>query len=99
MELRDFLVFLSTTGAALFAWWLMDNVWLFERLDWANKRYVAFALTAVLAILGYLLQLAMLYQPAPVEWRGWAESLFAVAGAAVGLNQLIHAGTKKERVA
>lgn len=98
MELRDFLVFLSTAGSALAAWWLMDNVLLLSRLEGANKRYAAFALTAGLAVLGYLGQVGMLYAPAPANWRGWVESLFAVAGAAVGLNQIIHAQIKSSQV-
>ena len=95
MELRDFLVFLSTTGSAVLAWWMMDHMPTLQHLEGAHKRYAAFALTALLAILGYLGQLAMLYAPAPADWRGWVESLFAVAGAAVGLNQVIHAQTKR----
>ncbi len=90
MELRDVLVFLSTTGAAIAAYWLMENVFFLASLDPATKRWAAFILTAFIAVAAWLAQVAMLYQPAPTDWRGWVESLSAVAFAAVGLNQIIH---------
>lgn len=91
MELKDALVFLSTTGAAAAAWWLMDRVWFLARQGPEAKRYLAFALTAAIAVLAWLAQVGMLYQAAPADWRGWVEALSAVAFTAVGLNQIIHA--------
>ena len=97
MELRDFLVFLSTTGAAVAAWWLMEQLWFLARLEPPAKRYAAFGLTAAIAVVAWLAQVAMLYAPAPEGWRSWVESLSAVAFTAVGLNQILHAAVTMGR--
>ncbi len=44
----------------------------------------------MIAVSAYLFQVVMLYQPAPVDWRGWVESISAIAFGAIGLNQIIH---------
>ena len=54
------------------------------------KRVWACALSAGLAITGYLLQLQMGYAPIPATWVAWVESLFAVGTGAFGLSQIIH---------
>jgi hypothetical protein len=90
MELRDLLVFMTAGGAAIAAYYLMENVFALASLAPAAKRWAAYLLTAGIAVGAYLLQVAMLYQPAPVDWRGWVEVLSAVAFGAIGLNQIIH---------
>ena len=90
MELKDVLVFLSTTGAAVLTYWLMNNVRALEGLAPPTKRLAAFALTGVIAVAAWALQVLFLYQPAPADWRGWVEALSAVAFGSIGLNQIIH---------
>ncbi len=90
MDFRDALLFLSTAGAALAAYWAMDECFILDRLTPKEKRWAAIGLTALIALAAWGVQIAMLYAPQPAAWRDWIEQGFAVAGAAVGLNQLIH---------
>lgn len=96
MELKDTLLFLSTTGAAVVVFWMMGTYPELSGLPSSWKRFVAFALTAGIAIAAWLVQVVMLYQVAPVDWRAWVEVLFAVGGGSIGLNQLIHGVSMKE---
>lgn len=90
MELKDVLVFLSTTGAAVLAYWLMNNITALQGLAPPTKRLAAFGLTALIAVGAWALQVLFLYQPSPADWRGWVEALSAVAFGSIGLNQIIH---------
>lgn len=90
MELRDMLLFLSTAGAALAAYWLLNDVGFLRDLSPKQKRWAAVTLTAAIALAAWGTQVAMLYAPQPANWREWVERGFGIAGAAVGLNQLIH---------
>ncbi len=90
MELRDALLFLSTAGAAVAAYWLLDEWFILARLAPQQKRWAAIGLTAGIALAAWGAEVAMLYAPVPVGWRAWMEQGFSVGGAAVGLNQLIH---------
>jgi hypothetical protein len=89
MTLQVALTWLTTAGSGLAAYWIIRRLniesW---RPDW--KRYLAYALTAVIAIGAYLLRVLLGYVPAPVG-QAWAETLFAVAMVAFGVSQLPHA--------
>jgi hypothetical protein len=90
MELEKILVWVTTPGAAWLAYWLINNVaWLSAKGPRA-KRFWACGISAGLAIAAYLAQIAMQYQPAPVEWRAWIEALVLVGTTAFGLATLIH---------
>ena len=90
MELKAFLPWLSTVGAALIAYWLIGEVPRLVRLGPKAKRRLAYTLSAIVAILAYLAQMGMHYVPVPVSARAWIEVLFAVGTGAFGLSQLIH---------
>lgn len=102
MTLRDGLLWLMSAGAGVLTFWLLDRLersvthrlrWLrewFVTLASEDKRYVAFGLTAVVAILAYLLTLAMAYRQAPGAWRAWIEELFGVVTAAIVASQVAH---------
>lgn len=85
---------LTGGGAGGVAYWL----WAFlERrfpgladLDAEYKRYITMGLTAVVAALGFLIGVAMLYIQAPVDWRAWVETLVSVIGTALGVAQFLH---------
>ncbi len=96
MELQALLLWLVSKGAFAIAFALME--WLpwpwFQALLPRWKRVAAFALTGVIAIGAYLLQIVMLYEPAPgawpADWRAWVAKLVVVATSAFGLATLLH---------
>jgi hypothetical protein len=90
MELRQLLVWFTTIGAAIITYELMDGIPALAVLEARAKRIVAYAMSAGFAILAWLAQVGMLYVPAPVSARAWAEAVFAVGTAAFGLATLIH---------
>lgn len=91
MELWGFLAWLVKYGAGAIAYVLVDRVPRLVALPPTTKRIAAAAIAGAIAIIGYLLQLTMLYEPAPVGVRPWAEMLFLVATSAFGLATIIHA--------
>lgn len=93
MELRDILVFLTTAGAAGVAYWLLNNVQSLAKLSPQYKRIASIVLSAGIAILAYLAQVAMLYAVAPVDTRAWIEALVTVGTSAFGLSQVVHGFT------
>ena len=90
MELKQFLPWLSTVGAAILAYWLVGEISRTDVLSPKAKRRVAYGIAAVVAVGAYLLMVAMQYVPAPAGWRAWVEALFLVASGSFGLSQLIH---------
>lgn len=91
ISLQDVLQWVISGGAGVIAYWLMENISYLKNLAPEAKRYVALAIAIALAVLGYFAQVAMGYQVAPQDARGWIEALFAVAGVAGGLSQIVHA--------
>ena len=92
ITLRDALVFLSSTGAGVLAYWLMNRLPapIDARLSPANTRLLALVLTFLVACAAWGVEVLFGYQAAPFGWRAWCEALFAVGGGAAGLNQIIH---------
>ena len=91
MELKAFLWFLvSGGGAGIVAYWLMDNVAWFAGLNPKPKRWVAFALSAIVACLAFTASVFAGYSLTPVGALCWIEQLFSVATAAFGLATLLH---------
>ncbi len=90
MELSAFLPWLTTVGAGLLAYWLINEIPQFSQQSPVAKRRLAYVLSAVIAILAYLAMVGMQYTPAPETWRAWIESLFLVGTGAFGLSQLVH---------
>ena len=94
MELKEFLPWATTTGAALLTYWLIENVKGLVELPPLAKRIAAYVLSAGFGILAYLAEVGMLYVPQPEGWRAWVETLFLVGTGAFGLATMIH-GAKK----
>lgn len=90
MELKDVLLYITTVGAGLAAFWLIENVAWFATLSPRGRRIAAYALAAAIGIVAWLAEIAMLYTPTPIGWRAWVEGAVAVAMIASGLGQLIH---------
>jgi hypothetical protein len=90
MPLKEFLVWLTTIGAAILTYELIEHVPKLAALEARTKRIVAYAMSAGFAILAWLAQVGMLYVPAPVGPRAWVEAIFAVGTVAFGLSTLIH---------
>jgi hypothetical protein len=90
MELKDFLLWVSTIGAGTISYEMMEHVaWLAARPT-QGKRWWAFGIAGLVAMLGFLAAVGLGYRVAPVGATAWCESLFAVATTAFGLGQLIH---------
>ena len=90
MDLKTFLVWLTTIGAAIITYELIEHIPALVALEARIKRVVAYAMSAGLAILAWLAQIGMVYIAAPVGARAWIEAIFAVGTAAFGLATLIH---------
>lgn len=89
-DLREILVWVTTAGAGVLAYWLIDNVAWLAQLAPRAKRFAAMALTGAIALAAWGVQLAMAYVPAPVDWRGWVEAAVAIVAVAFAVSQGIH---------
>ena len=85
---------ISSGGAGALAYWLVERVpWLVALAPQA-KRFVSFALTAVLAMLAYVACVVLRHNPMPAEWREWVEVLAFTATTAILVSQGIHGAAK-----
>ena len=89
MELKDFLAWFTTAGAALAAYWLVEHWPWAQRQAAEAKRLINYAVAFVLADLAYLGMIGLSYAPLP-EGIAWAEVLFLVGTTAFGFSQLVH---------
>ena len=90
MELLAFLTWVVKFGAGIIAYLIVDRVPALVALAPTWKRIAACGIAAAIALLGWLAQIAMLYEPAPVGARPWIEMIFLIATSAFGLATLIH---------
>ena len=94
MTLREGLLWLMGAGAGVVAFYVLDRLehsvrhtpaWFLALRNWyillgaEDRRWTAFGLTGLLAVLAYLLTLLMGYSAPPGPWRAWVEELFTVA--------------------
>ena len=94
MDLESALVWIiSGGGAAWFGFYLCDHVPALQKLVGDYKRYVAFALTALVAIGAWCGLTAVTQGAWPADWRAWVSELFSVAATAIIAGQGIHAAT------
>ena len=92
MELSELLAWLvSGGGAGVIAYWLLGVIPAFEELAAEAKRYVAFALTAALAVGAWYVTILLQCTPQPETAKAWIEAVFSVIAVALGVNQIIHA--------
>ncbi len=89
-ELSDILLWVTTAGAGVLSYWLMEEIEALAALAPKLKRFVSFGLTGVIALAAWGLQLVMAYVPAPVGWRSWVEAVVAIVAAAIVVAQGVH---------
>lgn len=91
MELAAFLALLLNGLSSTAAWYLIDHVKMLMALEPDTKRYVAYAISAVIAILAYLGLIVIGEKPAPVGGVvSWVEQFFYVGTAAFGLATILN---------
>lgn len=89
MELKEFLAWFTTAGAATLAYWIVEH-WPWAQKQAAEaKRWVNYALAFIMADLAYLGMIGLSYAPLPVGIE-WVEVLFLVGTTAFGFSQLVH---------
>jgi hypothetical protein len=99
MDLKTLLVWLTTTGAGIAAWWIMARIiW---PAGWSDelKRHIALAMSGAIALAAYGAQIAMQYVAAPADWRAWVEAAAAILAVAFTTSQLAQARQKQARLA
>ena len=90
MTLKAALVWVRQIGASAVTYFVIDRIpGLKDQVPWV-KRIAACAISAAIAIVAYLVQMAMLYEQVPGDVRAWIETLFLVGTSAFGLATLIH---------
>jgi ABC-type dipeptide/oligopeptide/nickel transport system permease subunit len=95
MELKELLAWvISGGGAGVFAYFLIERIAALKALAPEPKRYVAIALSGVLAVGAWFIAAAMGYAAWPVGANAWIEQLFSVATYAFALSQIIHGAAK-----
>jgi len=95
MELKELLTWVvSGGGAAIVAYLLIEEIPALAALNPEPKRYVAFALSAALAIGAWFAMAGMLYEPWPLTVYEWIEKLVFIGTSAFALSQIIHAKAK-----
>lgn len=82
---------ISGGGAALAGYWLLERVPALAGLLPDVKRYVAFALTAAIAVAAWCGLTAVTAGAWPADWRAWVSQLFSVAATAIIAGQGVHA--------
>jgi hypothetical protein len=90
MELAVFLQALSSWLAGPAAWWLIDHVPWLKALQPDTKRYTAFALSAVIAAVGWFGLLAIGNITPPGHWVDWVSQLWLVMTSSFGLATLLN---------
>jgi hypothetical protein len=98
MEFRPFLAWLSTAGASIVAYIIINKLTEAGKPStWSawTVRLVSYAISGGIAILAYVGLVLMQYQAEPVNTRAWIEALFVVATTSFGLSTIIHG---KERL-
>lgn len=89
--LQQIILYLSAGGgAAVVAYWLLENIPQLVALAPKAKRIVSLALAATIAMLAYGAAVGLSYTEAPVNVQALIEALFAIAFLAVGGGQALH---------
>ena len=91
MELKEFLRWaVSGGGAGIIAYFLLGKWRWFAAQDAERKRYVALAVTFLLADAFWLAMVFAGYDVMPAGVLGWIEALLLTGTTAFGLSQVIH---------
>ena len=95
MPANDYLYVILTwfvTGGAGWASREICEVWpWFQALVSAKAKIViAVLVSSFLGACAYALSVVMLYEVAPVDWRGWVGAIFSAAVVSSGFSQLMH---------
>ena len=104
MTLRDAILWGLGAGSGVLAWYALHRLETSITMDWLvrtlrawflslasdDRRWTAFALTAVFAWAFYALSLVMQFQAIPRDWREWVQEMFLVASTAIIAGQIAH---------
>ena len=90
--LQQFLVWImSSGGGGILAYKAIDHFAFFDTLTPSQRRYSAILLSVAFPLAAWGAAIGMGYHPQPQTWQAAIEEAFALAGAAFGLSQIIHA--------
>jgi tellurite resistance protein TehA-like permease len=102
--LKQVLSWVLTSGSGVVSWALLDAAirynwpqWV-ARLEDRPKRWLALALSGVLALGAWGIEVAMLYQPVPENWRDGVERGVAILFVAFGVSQIAHVEVRAARM-
>ena len=87
---------LTGGGAGALAIWVMDHLRLGAWND-EQKRWLSWVLGGAFALLGWGVQMAMLWVQPPADWREAVSQAVTVIGVAFTVSQLGHARMKQSR--
>lgn len=93
MTLQEIVTAILTTAVPGSLAWAIVRQW-FSAQPGERKPWIAFAFAAGLTVLAYLVQVAMLYAPAPADWRGWVEAIVPLIGWAYTCSQGVYLAAK-----
>ena len=87
--------FIAGGGAGKASRSLCESWGWFQKQTSKAKIIVAVGVSSFLSMLAYTAMVAMLYQAAPVGWRGWAGALVGAAVVGSGFAEIVHRMIKK----
>jgi len=88
--LFQFLRWIVTGGAGPCSQWICEQWPWFQKQTSKVKLVLAVGVSSVLGMSAYGFAVVMLYQPSPVDWRGWVIALVSAAAVASGFSQIVH---------
>jgi tellurite resistance protein TehA-like permease len=98
MTLREFLLWGTTVGSGVLAWWILARIIWPSTVSDELKRYIAAALSGVIALACWCAQIAMQYVAMPGDWRAWVEAAAGILAVAFTTSQLAQARQKQIRL-
>jgi len=96
MGLEQALAWLSTIGAGIIVYFLLENIAALVSLPPVWKRVIAIFGTAAIAVIAFLLEVRWEFVALPLGEKAWVEALFAIMYGALSAiwNQLLHGFAK-----
>ena len=85
---------ISSGGAGVLAYWLMEHIPFLVALSAEWKRYASFVLSGAIACLAFVALVFSGFEPQPATWQAWVDALLSVIAGAVIVAQGAHARLK-----
>lgn len=97
-EILVWLVLRGGAGIVTYGLWEQLEKWFpkLARLPSDLESYITYALTALIAVGAYLIQVWVGYAEMPVSGLAWVEAIFAVMAVALGVTRVL-LGQKKKK--